>query len=59
MHLFTNNLHSIKRIVLNSLYLWEEAVEGGAGEGSAEGGPRRQQTAGLAGEKVAEPGVGR
>lgn len=31
----------------------------GVGEGSAGGGPGRQQTAGLAGVKVGEPGPGR
>lgn len=44
--------------MLNSPYLWEGAVGEGVGEGSAGGGPRRQRTAGLAGEKVGEPGPG-
>lgn len=45
--------------MLTSPYLWAGAVEAGAAEGSAGGGPERQQTAGLAGEKVGEPGPAR
>lgn len=48
----------MKKTLLKSPYLWEEAVEAGVGGDSVGGGLRRQQRAGLARVKVGEPGLG-